>query len=93
MGVPRFELLEPDTYEEASRLISEHGTIPLAGGNRFSPRIPHPPARRRKPISTALLPVRGIPGNSENGPEAVRPLRFTTHHDEGESQWETTTES
>ena len=32
MGVPRFELLEPDTYEEASRLISAHETIPLAGG-------------------------------------------------------------
>ncbi|MDP6365810.1 MAG: xanthine dehydrogenase family protein subunit M [Nitrospinota bacterium] len=32
MGVPRFELLEPVTYEEASRLISAHETIPLAGG-------------------------------------------------------------
>ncbi len=32
MGVPRFELLEPDSYEEASRLISAHDTIPLAGG-------------------------------------------------------------
>ncbi|MFP6890516.1 MAG: xanthine dehydrogenase family protein subunit M [Nitrospinota bacterium] len=60
MGIPRFELLEPTSYEEASRLLASHETIPIAGGTAVVSMM-----RQRIFAPSHIVSLHRIPGLGE----------------------------
>ncbi|MDA1001564.1 MAG: FAD binding domain-containing protein [bacterium] len=60
MGVPPFELLEPETVEAASRMLAENGAIPLAGGSAIINLM-----RQRIFTPERLVSLHRIPGLAE----------------------------